>query len=185
MKTLFVSDIFGRTKALEKLCRDTSAECEIIDPYYGEDPGFENEAQAYDRFMNSKGLNWYSEYLQEQIETSPIQVNLIGFSVGASAIWQISGSLSKKSVKRAACFYGSQIRFNMEIEPSVEVELYLPVSEQTFDIGIIADGLAGKNNVHIHQTKYLHGFMNKMSVNFSHDGYHEYGNLGDALNLLT
>lgn len=171
MRTVVVSDIFGKTKALEKLCRNIATEYEIIDPYSGEDMGFKNEAQAYEHFAGNIGLDHYSNHLLKHLEGNQIQINLLGFSIGASAIWKISSSLKREIAKHVAGFYGSQIRKYLEVEPAVVIELYLPAFEPTFSISALADRLTSKMNVRVHQTGYLHGFMNELSVNFSREGY--------------
>lgn len=174
MRTVIVSDIFGRTKALERLCARIATEYEIVDPYSGNEMRFEDEARAYAYFMGTISLDGYADHLQKVLAGCKKEILIIGFSVGASALWRISGALDEKRVKRLAGFYGSQIRHNLDVEPSVEIELYLPVSEPAFSISDLADRLAEKNKVILHKTKYLHGFMNELSVNFNREGYLDY-----------
>jgi len=45
--------------------------------------------------------------LLKKIKLANSVSTLIGFSIGASAIWQLSDKLSGNLVKRAICFYGS------------------------------------------------------------------------------
>ncbi len=174
MQTVVVSDIFGRTKALERLCARLAGEYEIIDPYAGKEMRFDDEARAYEYFMETIGLNGYAERLQGYLAGCKKEIVIIGFSVGASAIWRISESLDEKRVKKVVGFYGSQIRHGLTIEPSVEVDLYLPASEPTFSVADLADRLTEKSKVRIHRTPYLHGFMNELSVNFNREGYLDY-----------
>ena len=176
MQTVIVSDIFGRTRALERLGNRIAAAHGIIDPYSGKDMGFADEAQAYACFMDTIGLDGYADHLLKQLARCQTEITLIGFSVGASAIWRISESLSEKMTSRVAGFYGSQIRHHLDVTPSVGITLYLPAFEQSFSIADFADRLGAKRNVHVHRTRYGHGFMNECSANFNREGYLDYAN---------
>ena len=170
MHVIVASDIFGRTAALENLCARIAADCDIVDPYGGRPVDFESEAHAYAHFTQECGLATYAAKIANLLGAQSRQVSLIGFSVGASAIWKLSEGLSAANVARAACFYGSQIRHHLDVRPSVLVELFLPSSEASFDIDVIAQALASRQNVVLHKTRYPHGFMNRLSKNFSHEG---------------
>jgi dienelactone hydrolase len=122
-----VSDIFGRTPALDNFCKAVGSDVDVIDPYAGKYMRFQTEQQAYECFMANMGLNAYCDLLQSRLEKAPTPTGLIGFSVGAAAIWQISESLNTEKVKRVVCFYGSQVRLLAEIKPSVVVEHVLPM----------------------------------------------------------
>lgn len=171
---MVVSDIFGRTPALENLCKTVACDVDVIDPYSGKYMGFQTEQDAYEFFMATVGLNAYCNLLHARLEKAPKPVILVGFSVGASAIWMISESLSTEKVKRAVCFYGSQVRHLVGINPGVVVEHVLPAHEPGFSVDDLACQFSGKENVVLHKTPYLHGFMNQCSKNFSHSGYTGY-----------
>lgn len=108
MTTLtLVSDIFGRTKALEKIGIEISGndpDIRIIDPYQGVDLFFETEALAYDYFMDRVGLKKYVSILMDHLACSAPDMVLIGFSVGASAIWEISGPPLIHGFKKLSVF---------------------------------------------------------------------------------
>lgn len=164
---IVVSDIFGKTFALERLCRAIGDDVYIIDPYAGKYMDFQNEGQAYEFFMENMGLNSYCDLLNTRLEKIQSPVILIGFSVGASAIWQISGSLSIEKVNRAVCFYGSQVRHMLKVNPSIEIEFLLPMYEPGFSVDGLESHLSDKKNVVLHRTPYLHGFMNELSMNYN------------------
>jgi len=88
---IVVSDIFGKTPALEKLCRTIGDDVDIIDPYAGKYMGFQNEKQAYEFFMDNVSLNAYCELLQGRLEKMQSPVTLTGFSVD-----EFAGHLSDK-----------------------------------------------------------------------------------------
>ena len=174
MQRIVVSDIFGKTPALEKLCKAVGADVDVVDPYAGEYMGFGTEKQAYEFFMAHIGLNTYCDLLTSRLEKTPSPAMLIGFSVGASAAWRISGSLIPEKVPRAVCFYGSQVRHLTEIQPNIAVDHILPAHEPAFSVDEVADRLAGRKNVVLHRTTYLHGFMNEVSKNYNELGYSIY-----------
>ena len=49
-----------------------------------------------------------------------------------------------------------------------------PKSESHFDVAELMKKLEVKPNVNIAQVEYLHGFMNKHSINFNNVGYQEH-----------
>jgi len=176
MNKIIVTDIFGKTPALIELSDAISAN-KIIDPYDGQMMGFENEAQAYDYFTVNVGLDVYVDKLSQMIKAYSGDVTLIGFSVGAAAIWQLSESTSVRIinvVKCAICFYGSQIRHQTKLSPKFDVRLIFPISEAHFDVQALKCALANKPRVTIEQADFLHGFMNYHSENFDPIGYKKY-----------
>jgi len=175
MLTLLVADIFGKTEALQQLATQIADNnFLIIDPYAGEMLDFNNEQSAYDYFNDNVGLINYAQQLQERLATIKQPFNLIAFSVGGSAVWLNSQWLTESKVNRVVCFYASQIRSHYEQQPTVNIELVLPIHEAHFEISIFKEKLFSKKNVTIEQSEYLHGFMNKLSVNYDHQGYQHY-----------
>jgi dienelactone hydrolase len=145
----------------------------IVDPYNGVDLGFKNEAEAYSHFVDHIGFDMYLTLLQRATESVPSASTLIGFSIGASVIWNLSEKLSVKNVRRGICYYGSQIRNLKEVIPLFDVDLIFPRKEHHFDVSELQAELSGKQNVKIIKTAYLHGFMNFYSSNFSQSAYVE------------
>jgi len=164
-----ISDIFGRTPAFETLCKElsqTAPKVHPIDPYKGVDPEFETEALAYEYFMAQVGLEQYQSILMDSLSRSGPDTVLIGFSIGASVIWKISGRPLFRHIKKAFCFYGSQIRLNASIDPLFDIELLFPEQEPHFDVDELISMLKGKSRVTCSKAKGLHGFMNKLSPHF-------------------
>ena len=174
MRRIFVADIFGKTSSLEELSCSVGGQIEIIDPYSGRFIDFTDEAEAYTYFMKNVGIDEYCKILKAKLKSISNKTELIGFSVGASAIWKISDILSPEFTVRAVCFYGSQIRNHLNINPCVEVELVLPEFEPSFNVDELAENLSESANVIIYRTQYLHGFMSYHSINFNHAGYKHY-----------
>ena len=125
MNIILVSDIFGKTPALIQLAEAIAATA-IIDPYDGVDMGFEDESKAYAYFVKHVGFEQYYDVLQSELQNqiSPISsMNvLIGFSIGASAIWKLSDYPDITNIQRGICYYGSQIRNLKAVSPHFKVE---------------------------------------------------------------
>ena len=172
MNLVLVSDIFGKTPALVTLAKKLNANM-IVDPYSGVDMAFNSEQQAYEYFIQHSGLENYESILHEAIKPLENNVILIGFSVGASAIWSMSAKSSVKTSAKGICFYGSQIRHHTELNPAFEIELIFPHYEQHFDVKALQAKLATKPNVSAKCIDYLHGFMNPHSNNFNQRAYDE------------
>ena len=176
MNSIIVTDVFGITSALKSLGEAINADM-IVDPYEGKIMGFENEAQAYHYFTENIGLDAYVDKLSETIKECIGEVALIGFSVGSSAIWQLSASTSVniiETVKHATCFYGSQIRHSHELSPNFEVKLIFPRYESHFDVSELQWVLTQKSKVTAVKVDFLHGFMNFHSTNYDQMGYEEH-----------
>lgn len=174
MHHIIVSDVFGKTKALEEIASALSGRVEIVDPYSAELMGFKNETAAYEYFTSEVGLDAYAERLLEITQSVNSQIYLIGFSVGASAIWKISKQVKLKNISGATCFYGSQIRHHKDINPLFPVQLIFPATEQHFSVTKLIDELFAKENTQIQQVTFLHGFMNAQSKNYDQAGYKQF-----------
>jgi dienelactone hydrolase len=176
MNTILISDVFGITPALLKL-RDKLGATIIVDPYQGKSMDFKNETDAYAYFITEVGLEHYVSNVSNVLEALDGETILIGFSVGASAIWQLSQNNKNSHIKQAFCFYGSQIRNFKKIEPCFQVNLIFPKNELHFDVVELIEKLKNKFNVRITKVDYLHGFMNYYSSNFNEIAYQEHVDL--------
>ena len=172
MSVILVSDVFGVTPALLAIAKKLGACC-IVDPYEGQLMGFQNEAEAYSYFVKTVGLDSYLSMLSKVLESVNYPVTLIGFSVGASSIWRLSANKGNNIIKQGYCYYGSQIRNFTQIKPQFKISLVFPASEPHFDVVELQNILSTKNHVSIDKVKYLHGFMNYHSSNYSEQGYTE------------
>ena len=172
MSIILVSDVFGKTPALVQLSEALNAEV-IVDPYRGKNMAFKSEAEAYSYFMEEIGFDVYLAELKMILDAKLSVSTLIGFSIGASVVWKLSETASCDSVKRAICYYGSQIRHLTAVSPQIEVELVFPKSEPHFDVLELQASLSKKPNVKTTVVDYLHGFMNYYSNNYNQQAYNE------------
>ncbi len=169
MAVFLISDIFGKTLALKRLCEhlfQKKTDIEIIDPYGDVGLGFESETLAYEYFMDQVGLDNYCDIIQDRLKMHRPNTILIGFSIGASAVWRLSQNNSLSYVKKAVCYYGSQIRYFMDVHPCFDVELIFPDQESHFNIDLLIDKLKETPHVSCQKTFGNHGFMNELSQNY-------------------
>ncbi|MCP4323359.1 MAG: hypothetical protein GY787_16225 [Alteromonadales bacterium] len=175
MLTIIVADIFGNSPALQQLAKQLSKQdVLIVDAYAGQKMDFRNEQTAYDYFSQNIGLATYAQQLKEKLSALKQPFNIIAFSVGGSAIWLNCEWLNSTQVNRVICFYASQIRHHINLQPAIPIQLVLPKYEQHFDIQELKKVLVTKKNVTIKHSDYLHGFMNQLSTNFSPVAYQQW-----------
>jgi dienelactone hydrolase len=174
MHQIIVSDIFGKTQVLNEIAAGFAETVEIFDPYNAQMMDFKDENQAYVYFSSEVGLAGYAHQLSDKLRTLSGEISLLGFSVGASAIWKISAQIEFRNVTGAKCFYGSQIRHYSDINPVFPVQAIFPTTEQHFSVSQLIADLSGKKNLQIHQVASLHGFMNRYSQNYDPVAYRQF-----------
>jgi len=171
MDVLVASDIFGHTPALDRLTRELDADLiEVIDPYGGKQT-FLDEAEAHAFFSEHVGIPAYGKIIKKRLQKSYLPRILIGFSVGAAAIWHLSSDPAFAGIQKAFCFYGSQIRHHTEIQPEFDIHLIFPDSEPHFNLDLLMANLDDKPGIFCHKASGGHGFMNKLSFNFDYSLY--------------
>ena len=180
MKILIAADIFGHTPALDRFAQRLSEQLikttmDIIDPYDGQ-TSFKEETEAYAFFSSRTSIAAYSEKISNHLKSDRIKPGsqphtLIGFSVGAAAIWHLSADPAFAGIQQAIGFYGAQIRHHPEIRPCFDTRLIWPRSEPHFDVEGLILNLKNTPKVSCHKTGGLHGFMNERSQNFDANLY--------------
>jgi dienelactone hydrolase len=187
-----VSDIFGITLALKRLVTELTEKLSdpslmfiIVDPYNGQLLNFKNEVDAYAYFTQHSSIEKYAKHLsdilmQPRTTRSKIAQNsshnnckVIGFSVGASAMWSLADNVDLQ-VEHAIYFYGSQIRHFLNVKPNIRSTMIFPKQEERFDVKALTEQINNKENVMVKPCSYYHGFMNKHSINFNSQAYRTY-----------
>ena len=69
MHNIIISDVFGRTHALEQIASSLSGATDILDPYNSINMDFNNEVEAYSCFTTKVGLDKYADTLKECIQS--------------------------------------------------------------------------------------------------------------------
>ena len=167
-------DIFGLTPEVQELADELApsrAGLTILDPYQGSRTDFRDEARAYEHFRSHCTIAGYADQVSAAVEALGCSgIELLGFSVGAAAIWALGAAPWSGRVCRATCFYGSRIRDMLHLEPRFPVLLVLPHHEEHFDVHALGEAVAAKPGVRCIRTPYLHGFMNRRSGNYDPAG---------------
>jgi len=173
MNLIVCSDIFGRTEALDELLIpfvEYYQKVKIVDPYSGKHCTFTDEDDAYRDFQQNCGLETLTDSLTLSLESVQGTSDLLGFSVGATATWLVTAKTHSTPIRQAICFYGSRIREYTDLEPLCPTSLIFPQREEEFSVEQIAQQLETKNRTEIIRTAYHHGFMNRVSRNYSRIG---------------
>ncbi|WP_321394994.1 dienelactone hydrolase family protein [uncultured Desulfuromusa sp.] len=174
MNLIVVSDIFGKTESINKLTAQLSpfySEVTVIDPYEGQNISFEKEEHAYRHFQQNCGIKKLTTLLEKEAINSKGKIDIIGFSVGGSSAWEISGKDMSTNIRNVVSFYSSRIREKTNVSPKCSTSLIFPATEKSFDLEPVIQAVENKQNVEVIRTNYLHGFMNSESKNFSETGY--------------
>ena len=176
---LIATDIFGYTKAIETLKHRFELLYEtvhILDPYDAKCMNFHDENEAYDVFNVHCGLERYTTLCAQALDACASEETiLIGFSMGASALWNALDRRKDATIKGFYGFYASQIRHSLDAKPCVPCTLIFPKNEKHFNVDDVITQLDKNENVTCLKTAYLHGFMNPCSVNYTAKGNAEYG----------
>ncbi|MFW6325092.1 MAG: dienelactone hydrolase family protein [Desulfovibrionales bacterium] len=170
---LVITDIFGRTKAIDSLADAFSSQgrpCRVIDPYTGERPDFPSEQEAYVGFLSRTGHSRYSGRVKREIEATRDDCVVVGFSAGASCAWKALEGISSGRVRHFIGFYPGRIRKHLTVRPSCPATLIFPKMEDHFDVHAVILELTAIRGVECIRTGFLHGFMNPCSENHSPEG---------------
>lgn len=176
MKLVILSDIFGKTPELEAFAASITSDYVIFSPY-ANNTVFNDEQNAYQYFVDNVGIDNYFAYVRNQLKNNQVPYCLLGFSVGASIAWRLSGEARDiAEPTKLLAFYGGQIRHYSQLTPKLiskhKVELIFPHKEQHFNVNDLVKTL--KTKVKVSQVPYAHGFMNPRSTNFSATGFRAY-----------
>jgi len=166
-KILIASDIFGMTEAFLRLARSLGPEPVPLCAHEDQALSFESEAEAYERFMQTGGIDAYVRRLRAALAADPAITALVGFSAGATAGWIACGSVEAHRLGAAVLFYGSRIRDHAALQPACPVRLIFAEYEAGFDPGPLVQGLAARGIPAELVQGAGHGFMNELSAKYS------------------
>lgn len=162
MKTLILTDIFGKNSIPNKLI---SEDVTIFEPYKI-DSSVIYEDVLYENFLENCGHEKYFQMALEKAKRLKPNI-IIGFSAGGTVAWRLSQfDISFRTI----CFYPSQIRNHLDINPLVNTTVIFPRKEEHFDLVKIKKDLE-KRKINVKSSTALHGFMNSKSKNY--DKYEE------------
>jgi len=167
VKILVASDIFGMTEAFLRLARSLGPEPVPICAHEDQTLSFESEAEAYERFMQTGGVDAYARRMRAVLAADPAITALVGFSAGATAGWITACSVEAQRLVTAVLFYGSRIRDHAALRPACPVRLIFAEHEVGFDPRALVQGLAARGIPAELVRDAGHGFMNELSAKYS------------------
>ena len=173
-KILIASDIFGMTEAFLRLARSLGPEPVPLCAHEDQALSFESEAEAYERFMQTGGIDAYVRRMRAVLAADPAITALVGFSAGATAGWIICGSVEAHRLGTAVLFYGSRIRDHAALRPACPVRLIFAEHEVGFDPGPLVQSLATRGIPAELVRGAGHGFMNELSTKYSPQLYRHF-----------
>ncbi len=171
--TLIVApDIYGLTPAMDELAGQLAADRVILlDPYTPGGEYFTNQKTAYAHFTRQVGIAGYARTIYNLLMDRPPDRDednrvLLGFSVGASALWTLADNHELSGIRLCLGYYGSQIRNHTGVSPLWPVELIFPEREDHFEVSTLMGRLREKPHLTLRQVRAGHGFMNPHSLNY-------------------
>lgn len=173
MHIILGTDTWGRTPHVNAMARSLAeiASVTVVDPYDSTNQQFASEEEAHARYLDVGGPDYFASCIGSALEESTEPTCLVGFSVGASAVWSTVSADNAGAARWALCFYDPAIRNMIELEPKTQVELIFASNEKQFDVEVVARDLQDKQNVQCYVTPFSHGFMNSAYDHFNQDVY--------------
>ena len=168
-KILLVTDIFGDSTQLRETLSCIGVNAIVVSPY-SECKTFSNEAEAYQAFLATGGLDAYYRRLlhtfsQHKVDDFRL---IVGFSAGAAALWRFVCSDHAAELTQdleAWLYYGGQIRHELDLLPKINTVLRWSLETQ-FDVWQCHQAMQNKALVESSVLPYQHGFINPQSKGF-------------------
>lgn len=173
MRVLIITDIFGCNESVSTLEADlrqrNNTEVLTVDPYQRKNMDFDNDELAYQHYIKVCGHDKYYTLAKETAAQYKPDV-VLGFSAGGSVAWRLSDN-NQLSAGCIICFYPSQIRHHLTLQPVKPTNVVFAASEGSFNVKDVAQKINESVHVDAQVLPYEHGFMNRASKNFAPKGY--------------
>lgn len=167
MKIIIATDIHGINQQLRTLFHDFGNEVTFLSPWHGDGSPYDNEQEAVAAFQADHGMEKYQQQIAKEAGNAP--AILIGFSVGATALWRHIASEQCHSQSRAYLYYGSRIRDHQTSIPRCQTRVIFAEHEASFQPANIIANITHPNVECSIIAGTHHGFMNPLSPNFNED----------------
>jgi len=164
MPVLVAADVHGVHGPLRALFSGLGTLTSFVSPWDGEGAPFATEQEAAAAFHAQDGLVRYQAKIAAAAGADP--VCLVGFSVGATALWLHAASTHCHPGSRAFLFYGSRIREHLGGVPRCAVSAVFAESEPAFTPAAVARRIASATAHSAVVAGTRHGFMNPRSPAF-------------------
>ena len=154
---VIIHEVRGVTENLVRLASFLTSEgfSVVLPSLYSDGYVGSDEQASYRKFYSEVGIERASGTIGDIIEEDVgAKISLLGFSVGATVAWLLSGN---GKIDSAIGFYGSRIRNHLDIQPSADVDLYF-CRERGFDVEETIGALNAKPRVSAGLIPGEHGF---------------------------
>lgn len=167
MTTLIATDIFGPTPELQAFAAALGRPTRVIGPTKSPAPTAWSEAMAYANFIEGGGIPPYVRRLEQALADPAAGIErVIGFSVGATALWALLATPRARSIRSTTLFYGSRIRDQLDRVPLCPVQLVFAEHEKSFCPSDLVAALRARGYDAMFDPGSQHGFMNPRSPGF-------------------
>ena len=164
LPVLVAADVQGVHGPLRALFGGLGAPVAFVSPWDGDGAPFATEQEAAAAFHAQNGLAHYQTKIAAAAGAGP--VCLVGFSVGATALWLHTARTHCHPGSRAFLFYGSRIREHVGVVPRCAVSAVFAETEPAFAPAAVARRIASATAHCAVVAGTRHGFMNPRSPAF-------------------
>lgn len=172
MQIIIATDIHGVTDGVRALFENFDQHpLRFLSPWDSDENPYPTEQEAVKAFHAEQGLLRYQQKIAKVAGDAPAL--LIGFSVGASALWQYASSEECHRDSRAVMYYGSRIRDHLSLAPRCKSSLIFAEHESAFQPHRIVDQLTNSSTDCAVIAGTRHGFMNPHSPHFDSSLTHQ------------
>ncbi|NHB89410.1 hypothetical protein [Photorhabdus tasmaniensis] len=131
MKFVFLTDIYGISEHVELIAKRLGGDVSFISPYERESEIPNNKDAVYEYFHSVSSIEKYTQKVRCALEYVDYSVMLVGFSIGATVGWRISGD-SHFPIRNSICIFGSRIRDYLNVKPIRPISLFFSNDEKYF-----------------------------------------------------
>lgn len=164
MNIIIATDIHGINDQLSHLFHSLGDELIFLSPWDSDSAPYNNEQEAVAAFQADHGLEKYQQKIAQQAGDAPAL--LIGFSVGATALWRHIASKDCHPQSQAHLYYGSRIRDHQDLIPRCPTKVIFAEHEASFKPSDIITNITHPQVACSIIAGTYHGFMNPHSPNF-------------------
>jgi dienelactone hydrolase len=157
---LIIHEVSGVTENLRSLSSilELKGYKVILPSLYSDNYIGTNEEYSYKKFFTEVGFEKAFYLINRIIEENRREnIFIIGFSVGATLAWMKS---TDNRIRKVIGYYGSRIRYHLDICPSVPSRLFF-CNEESFDVDNLIKKLEEKSNVEVGRIIGDHGFYSR------------------------
>lgn len=164
MNIIIATDIHGINDQLRHLFHALGDELIFLSPWDNDSAPYNKEQEAVAAFQADHGLEKYQQKIAQQAGDAPAL--LIGFSVGATALWRYIASQHCHQQSQAHLYYGSRIRDHQDLIPRCATKVIFAEHEASFKPSDIITNITHPQVACSIIAGTYHGFMNPHSPNF-------------------